>query len=427
MSPLELLRGAQAAKVSVARKGADVALSPKERLHQAYAELSDGLGVADARSKPIDLVAAEAFTEADRLMRPTRSPSAEEEEEEGRLRAPSPSLTAVGHGLQARASDEPAVTGADAANAANAAGVLADAIDAAGASSAAGLRERLQASVQEVSAGLGFDRARPKPAAMLAVEAFEEARHLSKTLLRPGGSGGSARPRPPPPPRVRRLDSAIARLRTLQPSYVELSECLELGDAGIAALCSALLRHAPLVTLRLARTGCGFAGAAAVAELVAVHLNLRHCELSRNDAIGDTGATSLARALRASRRLESLGLRACGLSDEAALALADALTARPRAPLAAIDLAHNTGIGRAGVQALRDAAARCRHLRRLDCSGADAAPDALAALQLSLAPQHKETRSGGELWRGGLHTAFTLRFAEAEEVMAVPSAAEVDT
>ena len=52
-------------------------------------------------------------------------------------------------------------------------------------------------------------------------------------------------------------------------------------------------------------------------------LGLRCLVLSRND-IGDEGATRIARALGASRKLERLEMASCGICDAGATALASA-------------------------------------------------------------------------------------------------------
>ena len=94
--------------------------------------------------------------------------------------------------------------------------------------------------------------------------------------------------------------------------------------------------------------------------------------------------------------------------------IATALAARRIAPLRHLDLSLNK-IGADGVAALRDAAATCRNLHVLELAGADAPPQLLADAQLALTDKHMPT--GAELWEGGVHSAFTLRFAPpAEEV-----------
>ena len=279
---------------------------------------------------------------------------------------------------------------------------------------------RVRASVRAVIEGFGNDR-RPKPIELMAIEAFQEAVAApppNKEAVAPWPE--RARQQLAAGPSNRRVDSAIKSLRGSYPKRIDLSDDDALGDANIERLCSALLGHRALTELRLPRCGCGFTGASAVAELIAVHVHLTTVDLSRNEAIGDAGASALGRALRSSCRLTTLELRACGVGDEGAAAIATALSARRRqAPLAHLNLSFNPAIGTDGVDALRQAAAQCSggKLRRIDLAGVSATAGQLAACQHALTAVGRAHPDGPTLWQEGLHTAFTMRFADGVDAL----------
>ena len=286
---------------------------------------------------------------------------------------------------------------------------------------------RVRAAARVVMEGFGdaYER-RAKPLDLLAVEAFQEVAEIKQH----DATAASSPPRSLSPsrsePRQRsslsalkpsslRVDKVIKSLRSLFPSRVDLSDDEGLGDAGIERLCSSLMAHKALTELRLPNCGCGFTGANRVAELIAVHVHLRVVELSRNATIGDAGASALGRALRSSCKLEVLELRSCGIGDEGAIAIASALIARRGyAPLAHLVLSFNKDIGEAGVDALRKAAEQwsCGRLTRIDLSGASASAATLSACQHALTPEGRQAPDGAALWAQGLHSAFTMRFAD---------------
>ena len=276
---------------------------------------------------------------------------------------------------------------------------------------------RVRAAARQVIDGFGGEDRREKPIDLLVLEAFQDA------IV--------SLPEPLPPlaplvPSRRRVDAAIASLRERRPVKIALSDDEACGDDNIGRLCSSLLAHRALTELRLPNTGCGFPGASSIAELVAVHLKLRLLDLSRNPAIGDAGGGALGRALRASCALEQLKLRSCGIGDDGASAIASAIAARRgNAPLTHLDLSFNSGIGAVGVDALRDAASRCGSGKlALDLAGASATPAQLAAAQLALTPEGRRQPNGAELWRQGVHSAYTLRFADASSRVSAVGDAE---
>ena len=277
---------------------------------------------------------------------------------------------------------------------------------------------RVRAAARQVIDGFGEHR-REKPIDLLVLEAFQEAVVKIPEPLSIA----------PLVPSRRRVDAAIASLRERRPVKIDLSDDEACGDESIGRLCSSLLGHRALTELRLPNVGCGFAGASSIAELVAVHLKLRLLDLSRNPAIGDTGGGAIGRALRSSCALEQLNLSTCGIGDDGASAIAAALAARRgNAPLTHLDLSYNPGIGGVGVDALSDAASRCASgkLVRLDLAGASATPAQLSAAQLALTPDGRRRFDGAELWRQGVHSSYTLRFADASAGSRVAAAGDAE-
>ena len=125
---------------------------------------------------------------------------------------------------------------------------------------------RFRAAVKTVAQGFG-DAAerRPKNVAIAAVEAFTAAGKRSESSFSQLASN--------------RLKSTLAGMRN-QPTVIDLSDDLQLGNHGVEELCAALLAHRWLTELRLPRTELSFPGACSVAELISIHLNLRRLELS---------------------------------------------------------------------------------------------------------------------------------------------------
>lgn len=256
---------------------------------------------------------------------------------------------------------------------------------------------KLRDAVNEVIEGFGLAaERRPRDLGLAAVEAFMDVEKKAAPLRR------------------RRLDAALKSIRTLkiEPSIIDLCDDDDLRDAGIIELCRALFRHGQLKELLLARTGAGFSAASAVASVVSVHLKLRRLEMSGNPLIGDEGTSSLALALQSSRCLERLELRASGVGDAGASALARAMMwRRHHTPLTHLDLSFNKEITSEGVEALRDAASRCAPLRMLALAGTTATPALLASAVFAATAAGKVAMEGAELWNQGVHSEYTLRFA----------------
>ncbi|KAM9467899.1 NACHT, LRR and PYD domains-containing protein 12-like [Clarias gariepinus] len=133
------------------------------------------------------------------------------------------------------------------------------------------------------------------------------------------------------------LRSKPSHLREL-----DLSEN-KVGDSGVKCLCAVLENpHCKLETLRLC--GCGVSDEGCAALTSALRSNpshLRELDLSWNNNVGDSGVKCLCAVLEnPDCKLETLGLRDCGVSDEGCAALTSALRSNP-SHLRDLDLSWN--------------------------------------------------------------------------------------
>ena len=273
---------------------------------------------------------------------------------------------------------------------------------------------RLRDAANEIVSMFGAPN-REKAPELVALEAFFDAKkRADQPPMQPPPiiSSSPLLTHLPPPPLIP-IAPHLKRVRSIRPARVDLSE-LNCGDNAITELCLQLLGHRELIELHLVNVGLGATGASSVAELIAISLNLKRIDLSRNK-FGDEGAVRLARGLRSSRSLHRLDLTACGVGDAGALALAASLSERRIAPLRHLGLALHPELGTVGVEALLEAASICPQLNSMELAGASAPPPLLSAVQLALTPEGKRTPSVSELWESGVHSAFTLRGAPLNE------------
>ena len=261
-------------------------------------------------------------------------------------------------------------------------------------------KERLRSAVEEVITMTGAGRPRKAPE-IFAIDAFYTFKR-ERSQPQPVEALNAAA--------WRRQVSLIERTR---PSSIDLS-LQPLGDAGVSDLCRGLLSNVHLTELRLSSVGCGWAGAASVAEVAALGMRMRLLDLSRNH-ISDVGASHLARPIRSAKALASLSLSGCDIGETGAEALAAAMRGRPSGPLTRLDLSFNPRIHANAAASLRDAAAACRHLSSCDLAGAEAPAEVLAEVQLAVGAGGKREMTGKELWQAGVHSAYTLRFADDTE------------
>jgi hypothetical protein len=189
---------------------------------------------------------------------------------------------------------------------------------------------------------------------------------------------------------------------------------VHLGDAGVAALASALQEadvRDEIQDVRLRHVGIGDVGAEALAAAAAAmpslsrlevrahhHLGpvaaaamadlLRASPLStldlRNNNLGAAGAAALATALGDASHLESLYLGGNSLGDQGASALADALAHNSHDTLRVLDM-RNNGIGDAGAAALLKGLGGHAHLLSLNLAGNHASSDLIVRIDQALA------------------------------------------
>lgn len=127
---------------------------------------------------------------------------------------------------------------------------------------------------------------------------------------------------------------ALARAAAASPSLrvLDLGEC-GVDDDGATAVADAILLAPRLSRLHLDRNAVGPVGFEAIASAVRVGGCVRALDLSRNPG-GDAGVIALARAAKEARERRGpdappreLTLRGCGVGDEGALAMGEAMRA----------------------------------------------------------------------------------------------------
>jgi hypothetical protein len=156
------------------------------------------------------------------------------------------------------------------------------------------------------------------PSFRLLVEEWVISTSISNVWLKRNPLGPSAATD------VYRLITQTTNLRTLDLDQTEL------GDAGIATLFGMLAACStetslPLRHIYLNGVGIGVKGATAMAK----YLALPHCGLNSlyasNNPMGSAGVAALAASLKQNKSLTRLTLASVGLSDDGAIALAEAL------------------------------------------------------------------------------------------------------
>lgn len=213
------------------------------------------------------------------------------------------------------------------------------------------------------------------------------------------------------------LAAMLAQNSTLQ--TLKLPRSL-IGDEGAASFGSALERNGALTTLSLNSTFVGEAGAIALARGLAVNAVLRTLNLRQNGRIGDKGVVALGAALAQNGRsaLRELDLNGCGVGDDGARSLGDALAAR-RADglgLTSLVLIKNC-IGERGAHELASAL-------RAHAAGADS----LVKLQVhSQRPDLPESAKAAlkEAWAHGKRTDNAAAKLELENPVVTPSVIKI--
>lgn len=182
----------------------------------------------------------------------------------------------------------------------------------------------------------------------------------------------------------------------------------QLDDAGACRCAHALATNTSLRVLALAANALGEAGVGEIAIALRANGSLLELDLGRNPALGDGGAAALSAMLLDNTTLAKLALHGCGISDEGARALANAIS-EARGGLRALDLSDNrlTTVGSSvllrafrsnGAMTelnLRESEAASTAISRapsrrtsVESGGAPTgAPPILAGLMLSLAPK----------------------------------------
>ncbi|XP_060760330.1 NACHT, LRR and PYD domains-containing protein 12-like isoform X2 [Neoarius graeffei] len=153
---------------------------------------------------------------------------------------------------------------------------------------------------------------------------------------------------------VSALNSETSSLRELHLTVktLDLSRN-KLEDSGVKRLCAGLENpHCEVETLWL--RGCGVSDEGCAALSSALRSNpshLRELDLSYKNNLGDSGVKRLCAVLENPHcKLETLGLRYCGVSDEGCAALSSALRSNP-SHLRYLDLSYNN-LGDSGVKRL---------------------------------------------------------------------------
>jgi hypothetical protein len=98
-----------------------------------------------------------------------------------------------------------------------------------------------------------------------------------------------------------------------------------IGDAGAEIVADALVSNSSLEFLGLRDGGIGVVGLKAIAKALEINTSLKALCIDNNSKIGDAGALALADVLASSKSLEFLELKGCGIGEQGAMALGQAL------------------------------------------------------------------------------------------------------
>ena len=124
-----------------------------------------------------------------------------------------------------------------------------------------------------------------------------------------------------------------------------------IGNGGASSLSKVLKAKSSLTDLNLSDNRIGDAGASFLSQALKANSSLTNLNLSIN-SIGDTGASSLSKALKANSSLTNLNLSLTSIGDAGASSLSKAL--KENSSLTGLNLGHNR-IGDAGASSLSDA------------------------------------------------------------------------
>ena len=168
------------------------------------------------------------------------------------------------------------------------------------------------------------------------------------------------------------LAEGLASNASLTDGLLDLSYNL-IGDEGLQALASSLVRNTKLRELNLAENNdIGDAGLEALADSLVDNRTLRKLSLSSNTAISVTGVRSVSRILQSGTSgLEDLDLNYINISNEGGNILADALSVNQSLVSLSLQCSYWVGvsIGDDGLRALALGLSRNSHLKSLDLSG----------------------------------------------------------
>ena len=138
-----------------------------------------------------------------------------------------------------------------------------------------------------------------------------------------------------------------------------------IGDSGASSLSKALKAKSSLTDLNLSDNRIGDAGASFLSQALKANSSLTNLNLSIN-SIGDTGASSLSKALKANSSLTNLNLSFCKIGDAGASSLSEAI--KENSSLTGLNLLDNR-IGDAGASFLSDALTANSSLTDLNLEG----------------------------------------------------------
>ena len=138
-----------------------------------------------------------------------------------------------------------------------------------------------------------------------------------------------------------------------------------IGDSGASSLSKALKAKSSLTDLNLSDNRIGDAGASFLSQALKANSSLTNLNLSIN-SIGDTGASSLSKALKANSSLTNLNLSFCKIGDAGASSLSEAI--KENSSLTGLNLLDNR-IGDTGASFLSDALTANSSLTDLNLEG----------------------------------------------------------